>query len=68
MGIYYQIVPIGDGLSYVGLDNDGNHIFLDKNISCDKGLLFKEKEEAITYIDNNLDKDKYKVERILLSV
>lgn len=63
---YWQIVPKGDGYTYLGLQ-DGKHIECSKTEnSTDTSLLFKSKSDCVQYISKNLNSDKYDAEEVYL--
>lgn len=64
---FYHIVPMGDGYNYLGKDNLGNHILIDKATGLDISLIFDNKEKAMNYIKTYLDIDKYEVQKFYLS-
>ena len=66
MKLYY-IVPIGDGYNYLGKDNLGNHILVDKAHNFDLSLVFKQKVDAKNYIESNLEINTYETQEFYLN-
>lgn len=67
LGIFYHIVPRGDGCSYLGIDSFGNIITVKKVGSIDVSLVFSERDEAVAYIKEHLS-DNYCVEEFGLDI
>lgn len=63
---FWQIVPIGNGYTYLGLQ-DGEHIECSKMKNrVNTSLLFKSKLDCVQYITKNLSVDKYDAEEVYL--
>lgn len=63
---YWQIIPKGDGYTYIGY-KDGEYIKCSKaDDHLDTSLIFEHKSNCEKYLRNHLDTDKYEVEMLLL--
>lgn len=63
---YWQIVPRGDGYTYM-IHENGEHKLASKNgDASDKNLMFKTKKECNEYIKSNLDPKEYVAEDFMI--
>ena len=65
--LYYQIVPIGDGYHYVGLNENNQPTLYHKKYRTPQttNLLFKTEEAAQEYININLEVSRFKPQSAL---